>query len=242
MTDCSMSFYMKTILAIYFTYFLKLVISAPTEIETPSISKADATEITIAKLQLYQNQSLPGNITENGISGPCKRVTVLFAKGTGEGGNVGDGSSPGPPWFAELRKSMGEENVAVQGVPYSANVIGFLRGGDPEGTEKLLNFTNEAVGKCPNSKIIIGGYSQGAQLVHNAAKKFSNDSTSKIHAVVLFGDPDLNQTVGAIPSSDILTICHDGDIICQGLGTVEPHLTYGDDAAKAASFVMEKIQ
>jgi cutinase len=63
---------------------------------------------------------------ENGLTGPCKAVTVLFAKGTGEDGNMGDGSSPGPAWVAAIRSSLGTAAVAVQGIDYDASVIGYV--------------------------------------------------------------------------------------------------------------------
>ena len=67
----------------------------------------------------------PGDpINENGLSGACKAVTVLFAKGTGEEGNMGDGSSPGPAWVAAIRASLGTAKVTVQGIAYDASILG----------------------------------------------------------------------------------------------------------------------
>lgn len=42
---------------------------------------------------------------------------------------------------------------------------------------------------CPNTKLIVGGYSQGCQIVHNAVSKLSADTASWISKVLLFGDP-----------------------------------------------------
>ena len=47
----------------------------------------------------------------------------------------------------------------------------------------------QAYKKCPNTKVVLSGYSQGAMLVHNAAKSLPAATTSKIAAVVTFGDP-----------------------------------------------------
>lgn len=65
-------------------------------------------------------------IDENGLydGSACKAVTVLFAKGTGEEGNMGDGSSPGPAWVAAIRSSLGTDQVTVQGINYTASVVG----------------------------------------------------------------------------------------------------------------------
>jgi len=61
--------------------------------------------------------------TENGLTtDPCKALTLIFARGTDEPGNVGDVA--GPPFFAALRSDLGTDQVTVQGVDYSADVLG----------------------------------------------------------------------------------------------------------------------
>ena len=65
-------------------------------------------------------------------------------------------------------------------------------------------------------------------------------TTGPITTVVVFGDPDRGQAVGTIPSSEVDSICHNQDIICTGSGSFTTHLTYGQDAASAASFVVSK--
>lgn len=183
----------------------------------------------------------PKNATEDGLTGPCKPITMIFAKGTGENGNVGDGNSPGPALIAQIRKIHGAENIAVQGVAYDADVKGYLLGGDAEGSERFLNLTNQASVKCPDTRIVLGGYSQGAQVMHNAAENFSPEVTSRVDAAVVFGDPKKTQPIGSIPSEKVMSICHDGDIICNYVGATAPHLTYSQDAPQAASFVMKNL-
>lgn len=65
----------------------------------------------------------------------CAEFTVIFARGTTESGNVG--TSTGPPFFASLKKVVGAENVAVQGVDYPADIPGFLEGGSPDGSATM---------------------------------------------------------------------------------------------------------
>jgi cutinase len=54
--------------------------------------------------------------TENDLTdgSACKAVTVIFARGTTESGNVG--SLAGPPFFSALATDIGASNLAVQGV------------------------------------------------------------------------------------------------------------------------------
>ena len=77
-----------------------------------------------------------GGSTQNGLeNGGCKAMTVIFARGTTEGGNVG--RVAGPPFFQALSKQVGAGNLAVQGVDYPANVAGFLAGGDAGGSKTM---------------------------------------------------------------------------------------------------------
>ena len=57
----------------------------------------------------------------------CKPITVIFARGTIELGNVGD--LVGPPFFDDLDDLIGADNIAVQGVDYPATIGGYLIGG-----------------------------------------------------------------------------------------------------------------
>lgn len=76
-----------------------------------------------------------GSSTQNGLSGDCKAVTVIFARGTTETGNVG--TATGPPFFEALASKLGDGKLAVQGVEYAADVAGIMQGGDTAGTAKM---------------------------------------------------------------------------------------------------------
>lgn len=113
-------------------------------------------------------------------SGPCKPLTLIYARGTNEDGNVG--SIAGPPFFTDLWGTLGTANVTVQGVNYTADIAGYEEGGSPTGSTEMLTLINEAATKCADTNIVISGYSQGAQLVHNAAAKLADDVTARIVA------------------------------------------------------------
>lgn len=93
----------------------------------------------------------------------CKPVTVIFARGTLELGNVG--SITGPPFFNALEDAIGVDNLAVQGVEYPANIQGYLKGGDTGGAATTAKLLEQAVSQCPDTQIVLSGYSQGAQIV-----------------------------------------------------------------------------
>ncbi|KAF2804185.1 cutinase precursor, partial [Mytilinidion resinicola] len=166
----------------------------------------------------------------------CKAVTVVFARGTLEAGNVG--SLAGPPFFQALATSISADQLAVQGVDYPADIAGFLAGGDSAGSTLMAQLVGQAQTQCPDTKVVMSGYSQGGQLVHNAAKQITAAQGAAVNSVVIFGDPDDGQAVANVNAANVDVICHSGDLICQGQDTVLlPHLTYSEDASAAAAFV-----
>jgi len=168
---------------------------------------------------------------------PCKNLLLIFARGTTELGNIGE--TVGPLLGDNLEALLGVSQVAVQGVDYPADIPGFLEGGDPTGSATMASLVSQAITQCPDSKIVIGGYSQGGQLVHNAAKTFSAAETARITAAVIFGDPDDGQAIGSVPASRTDVICLPGDDICAGGDLVLPaHLSYEPLVPSAAAFVV----
>lgn len=70
----------------------------------------------------YNHIQLGSATTQNGLTaGGCKPMTIIFARGTTEQGNVGTLS--GPPWFDAMGKIVGPQNLAVQGVEYPAEYV-----------------------------------------------------------------------------------------------------------------------
>lgn len=90
------------------------------------------------------------------VNGGCSPVTIIFARGTLELGNVG--SLAGPPFFNALTDMIGDSNVAVQGVDYGATIAGYLEGGDPAGASTMASLITQAVSQCPSTQIVISGY------------------------------------------------------------------------------------
>lgn len=127
---------------------------APVPNPEPEVTERGFAHLEDLSSELAKRQSL--STTRNDLSGPCKPVTVIFARGTSEAGNVG--SIAGPPFFNALGARIGYGNVAVQGVDYAASVAGYLEGGDPAGASTLASLTNQAASKCPNTQIVLGGY------------------------------------------------------------------------------------
>ncbi|KFY47431.1 hypothetical protein V496_10666 [Pseudogymnoascus sp. VKM F-4515 (FW-2607)] len=216
---------MRTSTSLLTLLSVPLALAAPTLIAIPE-----------GGLNVRQSSDTRNDLTDGSA---CKAVTVIFARGTTESGNVG--TLVGPPFFSALATAIGSENLAVQGVEYAADIAGFLAGGDAAGSKKMTELVGQAITQCPDSKVVMSGYSQGGQLVHNAADQLSSDNSAKVDAVVIFGDPNDGDAVGSIPAENVKVICHDGDNICDGgILVLAPHLTYSMDAAAAAAFVKER--
>lgn len=174
------------------------------------------------------------------IDGVCKNLTLIFARGTTEEGNIGD--IVGPPFVNALNTALGSAQVAVQGVNnYPADIAGFEAGGSATGSQNMAQLIAQAMSQCPKTKLVVSGYSQGAQVAHNAANMISTAQTSFINSVVLFGDPDDGEAFGMVPPTKVSTDCHLGDDIClHGDLILPPHLDYCLDVGNEASFVVQK--
>ena len=97
-------------------------------------------------------------ITANELSGPCRPVTFIFARGSTEKGNIG--KDVGGPLSYALKAHYGDSYIASQGVDYGASLWGNLEksGCESPGVSNYVKDIELAASKCPNTKIVIGGY------------------------------------------------------------------------------------
>ncbi|QDS77849.1 hypothetical protein FKW77_006720 [Venturia effusa] len=191
----------------------------------------------------------------------CKKAVLIFARGTGEPGNMG--FVVGPSLGGGLKKSMNGDCL-IQGVDYSTNFSG-------GGAREITNLVKMVIPKCPDMAIILGGYSQGAMQVHQALGSLGVDA-SKIAVAVTFGDPYSNQGwgtggivgsvvgLGGSPGASAeagrtksagnsgggvngfnpnngLIICSNGDFVCgvvPNIGGAKPKATASDTAPSKA--------
>lgn len=71
-----------------------------------------------------------------------------------------------------MKAALGADKVAVQGVNYAANIAGAISGATnpaaAAGAKDMVKQANAALAACPNTKIVLSGYSQGAEQVRGA--------------------------------------------------------------------------
>ncbi len=156
------------------------------------------------------------------IADDCPDVEVIFARGTGEPAGVG---RVGQAFVDSLRQDTGM-NLDVYGVNYPA---GKLQLGGGDGADDTISRVKAAVQKCPASKVVLGGYSQGASVIDIVGgvpvagvtwgKSLPPELASNITAVATFGNiadrsgsPISSQS--QIFGSKAIDMCNPGDPIC----------------------------
>jgi cutinase len=108
------------------------------------------------------------------------------------------------------------------------------------------------VASCPKTKVVIGGYSQGAGVADLTSHQLSPQAANHVAAVALFGNPQSSYAKGLadnqIPainpsySPKTIDICLPNDNICAEGGSIIAHLGYVPDATnQAATFVAGKL-
>jgi cutinase len=145
-----------------------------------------------AELEERQNRRV-GSTANEFVQGGCADVIMLFARGSTETGNMG--TICGPQTANGLKDVFGSARVAVQGIEYDAALsTNFLPGGaDPEGIDEMKQLIAQATSQCPDSALVVGGYSQGAALTHRAVEDLPQAQKNQIVAAYTFGDTQNEQ-------------------------------------------------
>ncbi|BBZ73645.1 cutinase family protein [Mycobacterium paraseoulense] len=183
----------------------------------------------------------------------CPDVEVIFARGTNEPpglGRVGDA-------FVDSLRQQTHLNILPYGVNYAASKLQ-LHGGD--GANDTIDRVKKSVETCPNTKIVLGGYSQGASVMDIVAgvpiggitwgSSLPAQYAPNIAAVATFGDV-ADRAGGTLPSqsallgSKAIDLCNPQDPICHaGQGNEWTGHTEGYVpvyTTQAAAFVASKL-
>jgi hypothetical protein len=107
------------------------------------------------------------------FAGRCAPNIVIFAKGTTEPGILGITVGPA------MQRALRAPQWSVVGVNYPADIPGDYCLGLPGGMI-ARDMLEGAAQKCPNSKIFVSGYSQGAMVAHNALGYASRAAVSRV--------------------------------------------------------------
>ncbi|KAK5126991.1 hypothetical protein LTR85_008350 [Meristemomyces frigidus] len=178
-----------------------------------------------------------GGSTANDVTSStgCRDLTFIFARGTTELGTMG--TVVGPPTAKDLISTLGSNKVSVQGVDYPASAEGNAELGR-SGGPTMAKLAQQALSECPNTKVVLSGYSQGAMVVHNALGSLSSGDVA---SVVVFGDPLNGESFKNVDKSKVLDVCGSSDFVCDHGPTDASgsHLSYHSSAQKAATFIKQ---
>ena len=183
-------------------------------------------------------------------SASCPDVEVIFARGTDEPPGVG---RVGQAFVSSLRQQT-RKNVSAYGVNYPANKD-FLAATD--GANDTSNHVQQMADNCPNTKLVLGGYSQGAAVIDvvTAAplpglgfrQPLPADAADHVAAVALFGNPSgraggLMSALTPDFSGKTIDLCNQGDPICSDGNQWKAHLGYVPGlTSQAAGFVAGRV-
>ena len=177
----------------------------------------------------------------------CNDVQVVFARGTDEPPGIG---RVGQAFVDSLRGKIGNRSMGVYAVNYPAT-YDFLAAAD--GANDASAFIQDVVNTCPDTRLVLAGYSQGAAIIDVItsvpfpAIGFNNplppNVPDHVAALAVFGNPTakvgLPLTSSPVYGGKAIDLCNAGDPICSDGNNVPAHRSYGPDgtASQAAAFV-----
>lgn len=159
------------------------------------------------------------NVTDDSLEKrqlSCKPYALVWARGTGEpASNGGMGSMMGKQLLQRLNSAQPGKWNGV-GVKYNNGMAGIYCVGLPGGVSCVQEITRLNA-RCPQTRYIVGGFSQGAMVAHNCAAFAPENVKKKIAGVVVAGDPMDGAPIKGIPKSKIKTFCVANDGVCGGV-------------------------
>lgn len=167
---------------------------------------------------------------------PCPDAEVVFARGTTEAPGVGP---TGEAFIDSLRSQVGAKSVEVYAVDYPATTeFRTALDGISDARAHIL----ATAANCPDTKMVLGGFSQGAAVMGFVTTDVVPDGVAAadvpapmppevadhVSAVALFGKPSkrfmsvLNDppvAVGPRYEAKTIDLCVDNDLVCDDHGS-----------------------
>jgi cutinase len=196
---------------------------------------------------------------------PCPDVEVTFARGTEEAPGVG---GVGQAFIDAVRSQVGGRSLGVYAINYPAGDD--FAPSSSAGAVDAHAHVRSMVANCPNTKLVLGGYSQGAMVIDLTTIAqapiaglipdiLTADEAAHVAALATFGNPS-DRYLGAPVSvvspwygAKAIDLCAPGDPVCTPGGTwalpthdelFSPvHLSYLESGmpSQAATFVVSHL-
>lgn len=165
----------------------------------------------------------------------CPDVELVFARGTGEAPGLG---IVGRPLERALADALPDRSVVATAVDYAASSSQASAG---PGSGDMVAKVRARAATCPDTRFVLGGYSQGATVTDLAlgirtgvtsGTALSDDLAARVAAVVVYGNPlglsrrTIAQAAPAFATRAV-EFCNSGDPVCEpGGGRFTAHVTY----------------
>lgn len=191
---------------------------------------------------------------------PCPDVEVIFARGTTEPPGVG---GIGQNFVDTLRSRVGTKTLGVYPVNYPATTD-FPTAID--GINDAGHHVESVALNCPKTKMVLGGYSQGAAVMGFVTANKVPDGANlaqppqpmppeiadHVAAVALFGKPSSQFmsiikepaiAIGPLYAPKTIELCVPNDPVCSGSGYPAAHRQYVETGMvdRAADFAASRI-
>lgn len=175
----------------------------------------------------------------------CTDIEVVFARGTNEEPGLG---RVGNAFVNSLRNKVGGRSVGAYAVNYPASFDFLAAAG---GANDASGHIQWMINNCPNTRLVLGGYSQGAAVIDIIAAvpvpgigfnaPLPPNAPEHVAALAVFGNPSakvgLPLTSSPVWGPRSIDLCNFGDPVCSPGDDVAAHRAYdGGEADQAASF------
>lgn len=181
---------------------------------------------------------------------PCADVSIVFARGTHQEPGLGN---VGQAFVDSLTSQVAGRSVEVYAVNYPANDD--YHNSATGGADDASAHVQSTVSSCPRTKIVMGGYSQGATVINLASTQMPAPVADHVAAVAFFGEPSSGfssalwgggplPTINPLYSAKLISLCATDDPICTGGGNIMAHVSYIENGmtTQAATFAANRLK
>lgn len=179
---------------------------------------------------------------------PCSNVEVVWARGTNEPPGIG---RVGTAFVDSLKSQIGGRSLGIYAVNYPAT-FQFADSANA-GAGDATAHVQDMAGRCPSTRMVLGGMSQGAGVMDFATNNISPQAADHVAAVALFGNPSSGLAgalsgvafppVGPLFSGKTIDQCAQDDPACSGGLNPSAHGSYLSNGmtVEAATFAANHL-
>ena len=179
---------------------------------------------------------------------PCPDVEVVFGRGTNQPPGLGE---VGQSFVDSLRAQAGGKSVGAYAVNYPAT--NDFANSVPAGARDASAHVQSMVANCPETRMVLGGYSQGATVMDVISEVMPPAVANNVAAVALFGNPKSafadSLSSGPLPAISPLYVpktidlCVPDDPICSNGRNFAAHVVYVQTGMtnQAANFAASRV-